>query len=272
MDASPHSLAASCCAPDHSPVAFSLVIPVRNEADNIANLGTEIQRACAALDLCWEVLWVDDGSTDGTRAQLQRLGEPHRILALDQPSGQSAALMAGFRAARGEWIGTLDGDGQNDPADLPRLLDHARHGGFDLVNGVRQQRQDSAMRRLAATIANRVRNLLTNETVTDVGCSARVARRHWLIDLPYFHGMHRFLPTLVRMRGGMRITELPVNHRPRQHGMSKYSIAGRALSATRDLFGVRWLLARQRVWQARELPTTKDTATVPADALDGVSR
>ncbi len=227
---------------------FSVVVPVRDEVAAIPGLAAEIAAACAAAGLAWEAVWVDDGSSDGSRALLAALPAPHRLVALARGCGQSAALMAGVRQARGEWVGLLDGDGQNDPADLPRQLAHARAGGFDLVGGIRARRRDSWRRRLASVIANRVRDAVTGDRVTDVGCATRVARRAALRELPLFDGLHRFLPTLVRAQG-FRIAEIPVGHRPRQGGRSKYGINDRLWRGLRDLLGVRWLLARRCVWQ-----------------------
>ncbi len=173
--------------------------------------------------------------------------------------------MAGFHAARGEWVGTLDGDGQNDPADLPRLLQHAIDGDADMVNGVRARRRDGFVRRLSSRIANGVRNRLTGENVTDVGCSTRVVRREAVLRLPFFHGMHRFLPTLVRMQGFV-IAEQPVNHRPRAGGTSKYGIHNRLWSGIRDLFGVRWLQSRHRRWRVAETSEPSTSAVRPTEA------
>lgn len=230
---------------------LSIVIPIKNEEATIPGLASEVDRAFAGVDYSWEAVWVDDGSTDRSVEILRALPAPHRLLRLDSNHGQSAAFMAGFHAARGTWIGTIDGDGQNDPADLPRQLAHARVGGADMVNGIRAKRQDSVIRKLSSRIGNGTRNWLTGESVSDVGCSTRVVRREALLFLPFFHGMHRFLPTLVRM-GGYRIDEIPVNHRPRAGGKSKYGINNRLWSGLRDIFGVRWLLTRHRVWKVVE--------------------
>lgn len=226
-------------------IRISVVIPVKDEEATIPGLAREIDAAFAAQPYPWEAVWVDDGSTDRTRQLLQALPTPHRWLALDRNHGQSAAFAAGFRAARGIWVGTLDGDGQNDPLDLPRQLARALETGVDMVNGIRATRRDSWFRRLSSRIGNGVRNALTGRTVSDVGCSTRVVRREALLDLPFFHGMHRFLPTLVRMKG-WTIAEIPVNHRPRAGGASKYGLWNRAPHALRDLFGVRWLQSRNR--------------------------
>lgn len=226
-------------------ILITIVIPVKNEEETLPALAREIDAAFATQSYRWEVLWVDDGSTDRSRQLMQAQPAPHRWIALDKNHGQSAAFMAGFRAARGTWVGTLDGDGQNDPVDLPRQLARALETGVDMVNGIRAKRRDSWFRRLSSKIGNGIRNAMTGNTVRDVGCSTRVVRRAALLDLPFFHGMHRFLPTLVQMKG-YRIDEIPVNHRPRAGGASKYGLWNRAPSACRDLFGVRWLKLRNR--------------------------
>lgn len=230
---------------------LSIVIPVKDEQDNVGPLAEEIGRAFAGAEFGWEVVWVDDGSTDDTARRIAELPPPHRLVRLDRNHGQSAAFAAGFRAARGSWIGTLDGDGQNDPRDLIRQLEHAVATGADMVNGVRARRHDGLVRRASSRIANAVRNRLTGETVTDVGCSTRIVRREAVLEAPFFHGMHRFLPTLVKMRG-FTVAEIPVNHRARHAGRTKYGIHNRLWTGLGDLFGVRWLLSRQRVWVATE--------------------
>jgi len=229
----------------------SLVIPVRDEGAAIVALAAEIAQVFAALDLSWEAVWVDDGSRDSTRVLLRGLACPQRFIAFEHSCGQSAALLAGVLAARGEWIAMLDGDGQNDPADLPRLLSKARAESFDLINGIRSHRHDGWLRRLSSHIANRVRTWITGPSVSDTGCSTRMVRRAALLTLPRFDGMHRFLPTLVRMQGG-RVGELSVNHRPRVGGRSKYGVFNRLFRGVRDLLGVRWLMVRQRPWHVVE--------------------
>jgi dolichol-phosphate mannosyltransferase len=232
-------------------VLLSIVVPVYNEEGSVGDLVEEIDRAFAPVDYRWETVWVNDGSKDGTLERLKGLGAPHRYVALDGNYGQSAALRAGFSRARGAWVGTLDGDGQNDPADLPRLLEKARQTGVDMVNGYRARRHDNVLRRISSRVANAYRNRKLKETVRDVGCSTRVVRREVLLELPFFHGMHRFLPALVRMRG-YSIDEMPVNHRPREAGKSKYGLWNRLIPGMRDLKGVRWLMSRQRVWKIAE--------------------
>ena len=235
----------------HAELHLSVVIPVCNEEESIPPLAADIATAFTGVRFPWEAVWVDDGSTDGTAARIAALPAPHRLVRLHRNRGQSAALMAGFAAARGTWIGTLDGDGQNDPRDLLRQLEHASRYGFDMVNGIRVDRHDSVVRRVASRIANTARNWIVGDRVADVGCSTRVLRREAALAVPYFHGMHRFLPTLVAMRG-FTVTEIPVAHRARQAGRSKYGIHNRLWTGVGDLFGVRWLASRQRVWKAVE--------------------
>jgi len=157
--------------------------------------------------------------------------------------GQSAAVATGFQAARGQWIATLDGDGQNDPADLPRMLDEARRAGVDCVTGVRAKRQDDFIRRLSSRVANGFRNWATGDRVSDSGCGARVVRAACVGELPVFNGLHRFMPTLLRAKG-FTVVETPVNHRPRLRGVSKYGLHNRLWRGLRDCFGVRWFKAR----------------------------
>ena len=225
--------------------ALSLVVPAFNEEENLPELVAEIRSALAPVGLDWELLLVDDGSTDGSPAVMERLRreEPRiRILRHRKNAGQSAALAWGFRAARGRLVATLDADLQNDPADLPRLLAELDRG-FDVVSGVRVDRRDPWVRRVSSRIANAVRNWATDERITDVGCSLKVYRAEFLEHLPMFTGMHRFLPTLVRWNGA-RVTEVPVRHRPRRHGVGKYGIGNRLFRALADLFAVRWMRKR----------------------------
>jgi dolichol-phosphate mannosyltransferase len=235
-----------------APPELSLVIPVYNEQDNLPVLAQEIRAALAPLALSYEVIFVDDGSNDESPAVLARLARADpalRILRQARNAGQSAALDAGFRHARAPIVVTLDADLQNDPADIPRLL--AGLSSADVVCGVRRRRRDSWLRRISSRIANAVRNRVTHETVTDVGCTLKAFRTDHLRRIPVFSGMHRFLPTLLRL-GGARVVEVPVNHRPRLHGQPKYNIRNRVWRATHDLLGVRWL---QQRWIDRTLAT-----------------
>jgi len=222
----------------------SLVIPVYNEEESLPTLATEIARAMAGTLRPYEILFVDDGSTDGTPAALAALARTDRrvrVLRQRRNSGQSAALAAGFRHARGEVVVTLDADLQSDPADIPLLL--APLSEFDVVAGVRTRRRDNWLRRVSSRIANRVRNRLTHEAITDTGCSLKAFRASYLVHIPVFTGMHRFLPTLLRFQGA-RVTEVAVHHRPRLYGQPKYNIRNRIFRATADLLAVRWLESR----------------------------
>jgi len=225
-----------------------VVIPVRNEAPNIAPLVGEIR---AALDgRCdYEILYVDDGSSDGTAAAVRALARslPRlRLLCHAKSCGQSAAIRTGIKAARGQFIATLDGDGQNDPADIPQLLEMARAAPRDpplLVAGMRLKRRDTAAKRLASRIANAIRARLLGDATADTGCGLKVLRRDAFLDLPFFDHYHRFLPALV-LRGGGRVVSVPVNHRSRHSGRSNYGVFDRLWVSIVDLAGVMWLQRR----------------------------
>jgi glycosyltransferase involved in cell wall biosynthesis len=238
--------AAGPTGPSATVPEISLVIPVCNERENLPILAGEIRGALG--DHSYEVIWVDDGSTDGSAEALAGIAgrDPRvRVLRLARNAGQSAALAAGFHAARGAVVVTLDADLQNDPADIPRLLaEMAEPPGWDLVCGVRAQRHDDWIRRLSSRIANGVRNWATDERITDIGCSLKACRTGFLLRIPLFDGMHRFLPTLVRMEGA-RIREVVVHHRPRLHGTTKYGIGNRLFRGLADLAAVRWMQRRR---------------------------
>jgi len=250
------------------PVHLSVVIPLKDEAESVPVLAREIETALAGLPAPWECVWVDDGSTDGSLEVLRGLARTdprHRYLSLKGNHGQSAALLAGFRAARGEVLATMDADLQNDPADLPRLLEEMEARGVGLVNGVRVRRADSWVRKVSSRIANGFRNLLTGESVTDVGCSLRVFRREYAEALPPFRGMHRFLPTFLRLNG-CTVAEVPVRHRSRTHGVTKYGISNRLWVGIADTFGVCWLKrrwARAPVRERSEQPGQDRGVQVP---------
>jgi dolichol-phosphate mannosyltransferase len=232
------------------PPEISLVIPVYNEKENLVPLAEEIRQSMGRVGKPYEVLFVDDGSTDGSFEVMRELAARDaavRVIRHSRNAGQSAALDSGFRHARGGVVVTLDADMQNDPADVPLLL--ARLGEYDVVCGVRARRRDSWVRRVSSGVANAVRNRLTKESVSDVGCTLRAYRVEFLRRIPVWNGMHRFLPTLLRMEGA-RITEVDVGHRPRAFGTPKYNIRNRIWRATNDLFGVRWLQSR---WIDRRL-------------------
>lgn len=228
-------------------IDVSIIVPVKDEEENIVILANEINQAMKNVGLSWECIWIDDGSTDTTAKELKKLNEMdhrHRFHLLVQNFGQSAALSVGFQKAKGDIVATLDGDGQNDPADIPQLIELLQKSGADMVNGVRQKRHDSFIRKISSRIANNFRNWVTGDTVTDVGCSVRVFRSQCVKRIPLFKGMHRFFPTLVKMQGYSRILELPVNHRPRIRGKTKYGIQNRLWVGLADLAAVKWMQKR----------------------------
>ncbi|HQP55388.1 MAG TPA: glycosyltransferase family 2 protein [Syntrophorhabdus sp.] len=228
-------------------VAVSIIIPVKDEGENIDILGNEINMAMENVTLPWECIWIDDGSTDTTVGELKKLSAcdaRHRLVILARNFGQSAALSVGFQNATGDILVTLDGDGQNDPADIPRLIEKLQKHGADMVNGVRQKRHDSFVRKISSRIANNFRDWVTGDRVTDVGCSVRVFKRECVKGIPVFKGMHRFLPTLVRMQGYTHIMESLVNHRPRVRGKTKYGIQNRLWVGLADLAAVKWMQSR----------------------------
>jgi dolichol-phosphate mannosyltransferase len=231
-----------------APPVLSVVIPVRNEAPNIAPLVAEIEAALAAVP--HEIVYVDDGSTDDTPAALRaarEAGAPVRALRHRASCGQSAAIVTGVKAARGRWIATLDGDGQNDPADIPRLLARAEAeataGRRTMVAGHRVNRRDSGVKRYSSRIANAVRSRLLRDNTPDTGCGLKVFPRDLFLDLPHFDHMHRFLPALTLRQGGAVVSE-PVNHRPRVRGVSNYGTLDRLLVSLFDLVGMAWLQRR----------------------------
>lgn len=226
---------------------LSIVIPVKDEAETINGLAGEIDRAMSSVSYEWECVWVDDGSTDSTLSKLEALNRQnpcHQYVILSKNYGQSAALIAGFDVARGRLLATLDGDGQNDPRDLPGLAALLMEKNADMVNGVRRKRQDSFVRKISSKIGNGFRNILTGEQITDVGCSIRVFKYACVRHLPSFKGMHRFLPTLLRIGGCSKILEMPVNHRPREFGETKYGIKNRLWVGIVDTLAVRWMKSR----------------------------
>ncbi len=237
------------------PPDISVIVPVYDEAESIPVLAGEIERALDGAALAWECIWVDDGSSDDTPRRLAELHArraEHHVVRMADNCGQSAAWLAGFDIARGRLVATIDGDLQNDPADLPRLVEVLEREGVDMVNGVRRRRHDAWTRRAASRIANAFRNRMTGVYVTDVGCSLRVVRRRFLRRLPAFRGMHRFLPVFVALEGGT-MTEAPVAHRERRFGTSAYGIGNRLWVGLYDTFGVMWYqrrYARGRVAQS----------------------
>ncbi len=230
----------------HPAPILSVVVPVRNEAPNIAPLIAEIEAALQTVP--HEIVYVDDGSTDTTPQMLeaQRLTSPLVVRRHRASCGQSAAIITGVKAARGMWIATLDGDGQNDPADIPALFDRARAAnGLVLTAGHRVRRQDSQTKRFASRFANAIRARMLGDATPDTGCGLKLFRRDAFMDLPHFDHMHRYLPALF-IRAGGRVESVPVNHRPRTRGASNYGTFDRLWVGIFDLAGVYWL---QRRWK-----------------------
>jgi dolichol-phosphate mannosyltransferase len=230
---------------------LSVVIPVCNEVDNVEPLAKEIETALRPYKP-FEIIFVDDGSTDGTAAAVlavRAAGIPEiRLLQHRSRAGQSRAVMTGIRAARAEWVATLDGDGQNDPADIPALVE-ARNSGRDrlrLIMGNRKTRRDTWLRRLSSRIANGVRGRMLRDGTPDTGCGIKLIHRETFLALPTFNHMHRFLPALFQ-REGAQVISVPVRHRPRERGQSKYGLHNRLWVGIVDLFGVRWLIRRAPV-------------------------
>ena len=224
---------------------LSVVIPVYNEEENLPILVPQVSGAMDRIGRSYEILLIDDGSSDGSFAKMVELKQQHpqlRCIRFRRNAGQTAAMWAGFQNARGDVVITLDADLQNDPNDIPKLL--AKMPEFDTVVGWRAGRKDSSWRLVQSRIANWIRNRLSGETITDTGCSLKACKRECLRNLKLsYKGMHRFLPTLVRMEG-YSVTEVPVSHRPREHGESKYGMWNRAIPAFKDLLAVRWMKKR----------------------------
>jgi dolichol-phosphate mannosyltransferase len=231
-------------------IEISVVVPVCNEAENVEPLAREIHAALGQR--AYEMIFVDDGSTDGTAANLRRLKPALpalRVLSHSFRSGQSAAVASGVRAARGAWVATLDGDGQNDPADIPKLIaarDAPENRGVQLFMGNRKaSRKDTAFRKLQSSIANGVRSSLLGDGTPDTGCGIKLFSRDVFLELPRFDHMHRFLPALF-MRQGARVISIPVSHRPRTRGTSKYGMLNRLWVGIIDIGGVMWLRRRYK--------------------------
>ena len=226
---------------------ITVIIPVHNEADNIAPLMDKIAAAAKGAPIT-EVVYVDDGSTDGTPAALDRACAAHKFLRVVRHGGkcgQSAALWTGIAAAKNKLIATLDGDGQNDPADIAKLYEQylAAGAGRVMVAGQREKRHDNLVRRLSSRIANRVRSALLKDGVRDTGCSLKLFTRDDFLMLPRMNHLHRFLPALMQ-REGVTVALCDVSHHPRAHGVSKYGMWDRLWVGIADLFGVRWLQSR----------------------------
>jgi dolichol-phosphate mannosyltransferase len=225
-------------------IEISVVVPVYNEEENLPMLIPELMKVLEGLGCSCEIIFVEDGSSDGSLRILRDAAARYpslRVLRFRENRGLSTALVAGMREARGEKIITLDSDLQNDPADIPKLLEYLDR--YDMATGWRQKREDSWLKKISSKIGNAVRNWLSGETIQDSACTLRAFKKECIQGIPVFNGMHRFLSTLVKMEG-YRIMEVPVSHHPRKFGKSKYNIRNRMVRSFIDLLAVRWMKHR----------------------------
>ena len=231
---------------------ISVVVPVYNEEENLPVLIPQIAEVLKPLGKTYEMIFVDDGSKDHSRRLLKEMVLQYpemRILGFRKNCGETAAGAAGLREARGEIVITLDADLQNDPRDIPTMLEYLRD--YDMVTGWRQEREDSWVKRITSKMANRIRNGLSGETIRDSGCTFRAYKRECLQNLKLYKGMHRFMPTLVKMEG-FRVIEVPISHRPRKFGVSKYTTWNRMWGAFVDLLAVKWMKSRHVHYEIEE--------------------
>jgi dolichol-phosphate mannosyltransferase len=231
--------------PDFQKPYLSIIVPVYNERNNLIPLEEKLETVLAQLSLSYEIILVDDGSSDGSCHLIESMQKNNPLIRLIQfghNHGQSAAFLAGFKAARGNIFVTLDADLQNNPADIPLLLEKIQD--FDVVCGWRHKRNDPWIKRFSSKIGNAVRNRLSDEEIADTGCSLKAFRRECFNNVKLFKGMHRFFPTLMKMEG-FRVTQVKVSHQPRLHGESKYNIRNRVFSSFHDLLAIRWMKKRK---------------------------
>ncbi|MCE5319146.1 MAG: glycosyltransferase family 2 protein [Parachlamydia sp.] len=234
-------------------VTFSVVIPMKNEEGNVADLIEELHPIMAALKEPWELICIDDGSTDGTLTLLKELAKQHpwlRVVSFSRNYGQSSAFDAGFKLARGSYVITLDGDRQNDPADIPKLVQAVKD--CDLVCGYRANRRDPLVKKITSFFANQVRKRVCQDGVRDTGCSLKIYRREALQKIKMFQGMHRFLPALFKIEG-FKVAEVAVNHRERTRGKTNYSFMNRSFNTIADMLAVRWMRKRALRYQIRNI-------------------
>lgn len=223
---------------------ISFVLPVYNEELNIENLYSEIKSVAQKLDSPYETVFVDDYSKDNSLAIIKKLSENNpdvRYISFEKNCGQSAALYAGFQHATGDIIITMDADLQNDPSDILNMI--KLFGEYDMITGWRKNRKDTFSKKIASRIGNFIRNSVTKDNIHDTGCSLKIMRASMLKKIKIYRGLHRFLPVLMKLEGA-KIIEVPVNHRKRLHGVSKYNNLSRAIEGLYDLFAVRWMIKR----------------------------
>lgn len=236
-------------------IEYSVIIPLKNEEENIIDLIQELEPVMQGLKKTWELICIEDGSTDKTLEILTKLlsQKPYlKLIVFKKNYGQSSAFDAGFKAAKGQYVITLDGDRQNDPKDIPRLLKAIQN--HDLACGIRMNRKDPLSKKLISWVANKVRRFICDDGVSDTGCSLKVYRASALKKIKMYQGMHRFLPALFKIEG-LRIIEIPVNHRERVKGHTKYNFFNRSFNTLADLAAVRWMGKRQLRYQInKELP------------------
>jgi glycosyltransferase involved in cell wall biosynthesis len=233
---------------------LSVVFPVFNEEENVPILLDEIAAAMKGQPWTFEMVAVDDGSRDRSLEVLRQSKAKYpnlRVLAFEKNCGQTAALDAAWRAARGKYVVSLDADLQNDPADIPKMMRELERSGADMVIGVRVNRADTWSRKVQSRIGNGVRNWITGDQITDTGCSLKLVKRDAIDRVALYTGMHRFLPTLIRMRG-YKVIEMAVNHRPRRFGVSKYGAMNRAMRGLVDCLAVRWMSKRMLDYRVKE--------------------
>ena len=233
-------------------VELSAVVPVFNEEENLAILVPKVMDVLNQTSKPYEVIFVDDGSSDNSRKVLREMAGRYpalRLLGLKNNRGLSTALLAGMKEARGDILITLDSDLQNDPEDIPRLIQYLDR--YDMATGWRQRRDDPSLKKISSKIANAIRNWISGEAIHDSACTLRVFKKECIRTVPIFNGMHRFLSTLVKMEG-FRIVEVPVSHRPRRFGKSKYNIRNRMIRSFTDLLAVRWMKDRRVRYEIEE--------------------
>ena len=225
-------------------IKYSIVLPIYNEIENLPQLFEEISTVMRQTAATYEIICINDGSTDHSPAYIQKFGRDHlefKLINFSKNQGQSAALFAGFLEAAGEYVITMDADLQIDPADIAKLIDYLPR--YDMVNGWRTKRHDAWLTRVSSKIANSIRNKLSRENIHDTGCSLKIMKKTYLDRIKMFKGMHRFLPTLMKLEDA-KVIEVPVSHRPRTMGSSNYGVWDRAFSGLRDLLAVRWMQDR----------------------------